>query len=274
DPSAAGKTKPNPAVGTYLTGLEYGTIAKRWVQQAQAWTGGNVPIVFEADRTGTRERNFEGAEFKNLGTVLSQLSQIEGGPDIRFTPQFTPDMLGVQWVLQTGTDANPLLASATVFEWPMDVPQSPVSALKVTADATRLASIGWATAGRSADTVLVSRSTDTTLTNLGYAAFETLDSSHSSVSEQATLDGYTGEATTFGRSVLELWSFNAEANRQPYLGAYWEGDFCRLSLASYDPARGVGDPYLFEGATYDRRITALSGDAKGITVGITTQAVI
>ncbi|PRB01745.1 hypothetical protein [Microbacterium sp. MYb64] len=233
DPSAAGKTKPNPAVGTYLTGLEYGTIAKRWVQQAQAWTGGNVPIVFEADRVGTRERNFEGSDFKNLGTVLAQLSQIEGGPDIRFMPQFTPDMLGIQWALQTGTDASPLLASATVFEWPMDVPRSPVSSLKVTADATRLATLGWATAGRSADTVLVSRSVDSTLTDLGYAAFESLDSSHSSVSEQGTLDGYAGESTTIGRSALELWSFDVEAARQPFLGAYWEGDFCTLTLGQY-----------------------------------------
>lgn len=233
DASAAGKTKPNPAVGTYLTALEYGTIAKRWVQQAQAWTGGNVPILFEADRVGTKERNFEGAEFKNLGTVLSQLSQIEGGPDIRFMPQFTADMLGIQWVLETGTDASPLLSSDTVFEWAMDVPQSPVSNLKVSVDATRLATTAWATAGRSADTVLVSRSTDTTLTDIGYAAFETLDSSHTSVSEQPTLDGYTGEATTLGRSALELWSFTAEAARQPFLGAYWEGDFCTLTMGSY-----------------------------------------
>jgi hypothetical protein len=80
DPSAAGKTKPNPAVGTYLVGWEYGTIAKKWVQQAQAWTGGNVPVVFEADRVGTRERNFEGADFKKLGTVLSQLTEIDGRP--------------------------------------------------------------------------------------------------------------------------------------------------------------------------------------------------
>ncbi|WP_295012002.1 hypothetical protein [uncultured Microbacterium sp.] len=274
DASAAGKTKPNPAVGTYLTGLEYGTIAKRWVQQSQAWTGGNVPILFEADRAGTRERNFEGSEFKSLGTVLTQLSQVEGGPDIRFAPQFTPDRLGIQWVLQTGTDASPLLASSTVFEWAIDVPQSPVSGVKVESDATRLASIGWATAGRSADSVLVSRSTDPALTDLGYATFETLDTTHSSVNQQSTLDGYTGEATTLGRSALEQWSFTVEAARQPYLGAYWEGDFCQVTLANYDPAKATGDPYLFEGGTFQRRITALSGNAKGLTVGITTQAVI
>lgn len=236
DITAAGKTKPNPTVATYLTGLEYGTIAKRWVQQAQAWTGGNVPVLFEADRVGTRERNFEGADFKNLGTVLSQLSQVEGGPDIRFSPQFTADMLGIQWVMQTGTDASPLLASPTVFEWALDVPDSPVSAFQVDIDATHLSSTSWAAAGRSADTVLVSRATDSTLTDLGYAMFETLDSSHSSVSQQATLDGYTAEATLLGRSAADLWSFAVEANRQPFLGAYWEGDFCTLTMGDYGSA--------------------------------------
>lgn len=271
DPSAAGKTMPNPDVGTYLTALEYGTIAKRWVQQAQAWTGGNVPIVFEPDRVGTRERNFEGADFKKVGTVLSQLTQIEDGPDIRFMPRLTADRLGIEFALQTGTDANPLLAGGPHL-WDVTAPESAVSEFEVNVDASRMTSVGWVTGGRSADTVLVARSIDTTLTDAGYPLLESLDSSHTSVSEQSTLDNYAGEATLLGRGPLETWDFTVETNRQPYLGSYWEGDWCTLTIAGYDPETGEGDPYLYEKQESERRIVSMSGDAVNDTVKIKTMA--
>ncbi|WP_294978352.1 hypothetical protein [uncultured Microbacterium sp.] len=269
DTTAAGKTKPNPAVGTYLTGLEYGTIAKRWVQQARAWTSGDVPIVFEADRAGTHERNFEGADFKNIGTVLTQLSQIENGPDIRFRPRLTPDMLGIEFLLETGTDAAPLLAGGTHL-WDLTAPASPVSNFSIDVDGTQMASIAWATAGRSADTVLVARATDRTLTDAGYPLLETLDSSHTTVSEQATLNGWANEAAVLGRRPVETWDFDVEANSRPYVGSFWEGDWCEIRSAAYDPATGIGDPYLIEKQASQRRITYLSGDQDGLVVSVKT----
>lgn len=271
DPSAAGKTMPNPAVGTYLTNLEYGTIAKRWVQQSQAWTGGDVPIVFEADRVGNKERNFEGADFKNLGTVLTQLSQIEGGPDIRLKGRMTADGLGIEFPLETGTDADPLIAGGTHL-WDLTAPESALSKFNVKADGASMAGTAWATAGRSADTVLVARSVDTYLTDEGFPLLETLDSSHTSVSEQATLNAYANEATLLGRGPLETWDFDVETNQQPYLGSYWEGDWCEITVAGYDPETGEGDPYLYEKQTSVRRITNLSGDEQGLTVSVKTMA--
>lgn len=322
DASAAGKTKPNPALGTYLTGMELGTIAKRWVQQAHAWTGGMLPVVFEADRSGpsdaNHERNFEGAAFKNLGTVLEQLTEVEGGPDIVFQPRLTDDRLGIEWDLRTGTDAEPFLSSTNKHRWNLDVPQSPVSGFSIDVDASDIAGTAWVTGGRSGDSVMVGRSIDPTLTDAGYPLFESLDSSHSSVDVQATLDRYASEATVMGRGPVEQWSFKVEANARPYLGAFWEGDFCEIELAAYgqreivtdgftsdvdgydtdtgftEDAEGyddevgfptdpegysdsstmhrmpmVGDPYLFEGGTFEQRIIGIGGDEKGLVVNVT-----
>lgn len=269
DASAAGKTKPNPAVGTYLTGLEYGTIAKRWVQQAQAWTGGTVPVVFEADRAGTRERNFEGSDFKNIGTVLSQLSQVESGPDIRFRPRLTADRLGVEFLLETGTDASPLLTGGPHM-WNLTAEESSVSNFEVTANALKMAGTAWATGGRSLDTVLVARTIDSTLTDLGYPLLESLDSSHTTVSVQSTLDGYASANALLGRAGSETWDFDVETARQPFLGSFWEGDWCTVDVAPYDPTTGTGDPYLLEKQTSQRRIVSLSGDDLSETVRVQT----
>lgn len=233
DGGSEGKTKPNPTVGTYLVGFEYGTIAKRWVQQCQTWTGGNVPVVFEDDRTGSRERNMDGAQFKNVGTVMKQLTEVENGPDLVFLARYTGDGLGVEWFLKTGTDTDPLIHSTSVHLWDMSVPESPISDFQVDRDASELAGTAWFTGGRSTDTVLVARSIDTTLTDAGFPLFEQLDSSHSSVEIQSTLDDYAKEATRFGRSSWDEWSFTVEANSIPRLTEYWEGDFCDITIAPY-----------------------------------------
>ena len=295
DPADPTKTIPNPALNTEHTMQSYGTIAKRWVQQAQAWTGGNVPVVFQADEAGTFERNTIGAEFKNLGDALSQLTQLEKGPDIKFQPRFTADKLGIEWLLRTGTTAQPQLASTTIHRWDVTVPESSVSNLTINEDSSAMASLAWLNGGRSGDTVLVARSYDKTLVDFGYPLFETVDSSHSTVELQSTLDDYAAENTTAGRGPYEVWSFDAEANQQPYLGSYGVGDYCDLHFAPYIPETGAsetlypsadlypseslyptgkpvwdspGDPYLIEGGEYRQRIIGISGDEKSETVRI------
>jgi hypothetical protein len=275
DPSAAGKTMPNPAVGTYLNGWEMGTVAKKWVQRSRAWTGGEVPVVFEDDRAAlsdeAHERNFEGASFKKIGEVLRQLTQVEGGPDIRFRPRLTGDLLGVEWVLETGTDAQPMLTGSATHEWSLGV-NSQMSGFGVDVDGSSLAGIAWATGGRSGDEVLVARNTDPYLLQKGWPLLEALDSSHSSVSNQRTLNGYAVEATTLGRGPVEEWSFSVEADQSPKLATYWEGDWCNISVPAFDEDTGDGDPYLFEKQTSRRRITGFGGDVKGDIVSITTAA--
>ena len=233
DPADEAKTIPNPDLSTTLTGWELGTIAKKLVQQAHAWTGGALPIVFEDDRTGTHERAFKGPEFKNLGTVLDQLTQVEGGPDIVFQPRFTPDRLGVEFVLRTGTELTPQLFGSAVHQWNLSASDAAISDLEIVEDASELAGLAWLTGGRSLDEVLVSRSSDTGLVDEGYPLFERLDSSHSSVEEQATLDGYAAEATAVGGAPIELWSFSARSSKQPTIGSYWEGDFCDIDIPAY-----------------------------------------
>lgn len=117
------------------------------------------------------------------------------------------------------------------------------------------------------------RSTDSYLTDAGYPLFETLDSSHSTVSVQATIDRYASEATMIGRGPVEEWSFTVETDVQPMIGSYWEGDWCDLDTGMYNDVDGTGNPYLFEGGPHRLRITGMSGDEEGRTVKITTMPV-
>ena len=248
DPSDATKTIANPDLTTTYSNLSLGTIAKRLVQQAQTWTGGNLPIVFQADEIADATRTYLGVDFKSVGEALDQLSKVENGPEINFHPRFTSDMLGVEWVLQFGTVAQPLITSTAVLAWNVTAPESPISNLSITDDASSMGSLAWQTGGRQADTVLVARSYDSSLVDSGFPLLELTDTSHSSVEFQSTLDTYAKADTASGKRSTEVWSFTAKARpvdqfgkpAGPFVGQYAVGDFVDLIFDAVDKDTGTG----------------------------------
>tara|TARA_R110002124_G_scaffold5003_8_gene31480 strand:+ start:1916 stop:3130 length:1215 start_codon:yes stop_codon:yes gene_type:complete len=271
DPTDTSKTMANPALTSSYSALSLGTIAKRLVEQAQSWAGSDVPIVFQADEAGTHERNYLGLDFKPVMQAIDDIANTEDGPEFSFQPRFTADMLGVEWLFRTGTNDNPLVTSESVPLWSVTAPKSPVSGLTISEDGSQRLSLGWQVGGRQADTVLVARAYDPTLVDSGFPLMEDIDSSHSTVSEQSTLDSYAAAMVRAGLSPYEVWSFTAEANPVdenglsggPQIGQYRVGDFADLVFDAWDPLTGVGDPFLTQKRTVRHRIIGLSGDERG-----------
>jgi hypothetical protein len=256
------KTKPNPAVGTYYTNQWLGTMAKKLVQQALSWPSGSLPILFPPDEVGIQQRTFEGVEFKAVGDALRQLTQVDGGPDIVFQPQLTTDKLGIQWLMRIGTPAQPLLYNDNgnvIFD--TSVPESRITNLVADEDATNMASNSWATGGRSGDTVLVSRATETAHLAAGYPLLEVLDSSHSDVVIQATLDTYAQENLNYGSGPVEIWKFSVELDGDPQFSEYTLGDVVSIVIGK------TSDPYLVPG-TYQQRIVSMAGTHTSTTVQV------
>lgn len=283
DPSDSTKTIPNPALSTTYTGIWLGTIAKRLVQQAHTWTGGSLPVIFQDDETdgdADHDRTYLGADFKPVGEAIADLSNVEGGPETNFQGRFTADKLGVEWVMQVGTVAQPLLFSPQHVQWNLTVPDSPVSGLTISGDASKMGSWSWLTGGRQSDDVLVARAYDSTLVDAGFPVMDVLDTSHTSVSVQSTLDGYAAAGALLGKKVTETWEFTVEAYPTdeegnpagPQLTGWNVGDFCDLTVAAYvpptDDAPAIGDPFLIEGGKFPLRIVGRSGDEQGRTVKV------
>lgn len=266
---AASQGVIDPATGdsaawanTDLTALSYGTIAKRLVQQAQTWTGGNVPVGFEADEVGPYERHYLGANLANLGDALRSFVDLVNGVDVRFMPRWTPDRLGMEWVLQTGTLAQPYLRSVVKHRWDYSVPEPSIRNLIEVEDASAMAAMAWATGGRQGGVALAELFSDDFLTAAGYPLLETVDSSHSDVSEESTLQDYAANATLLGRAPRSAWSFEAKADVVPRAGQYLPGDLADIVVAD--------DPYIPAG-TYTREIASISGDEAGRWVTVTTE---
>jgi len=250
---------PNESLDMNLSGLDFGTIAKKVVQQACAWPGANLPIIYQPDRVGKRKRTYPAVDCKAVGTVLSQLTESKNGPDIRFQlRQKSPTHF--EWVLETGTEDTPRLQSPTTHRWDLGAEDTAGSSLSVHTNTAAMADVAWATGGRSNDTVLVSYASSTRLRDARYPLLETVDSSHSDVTVQATLDGYAKEALRTAYLPAQFWSFQARADMAPHLTEYAVGDLACIHVE--------GSPYIPDG-DYTRRIVALSGDETGQWVTIT-----
>lgn len=249
----------NPDLRVTIAGVSLGTYAKRVVQTALAHTGGNVPVVFQGDELGSWGRTFDAFEFANVGAVLRDVTKMEAGVDVRFQPRLRGAGDGIEFVLETGTAEQPLLAGGP-HSWNFGSASPQASDFTVTDSAAGLAGRGWATGGRSADRVVVARAEDPTLVDLGFALFEALDSAHSSEDDPLILAEYAGELVQLGLGTSETWTFEAERHTGPRLGQYRAGDWAHLEIPKYDPNTLRGIPWIAEGGQFERRIVGI--DAK------------
>jgi hypothetical protein len=250
---------------TDLVNFSYGTIAKKVLEQSMLWTGGDLPIVFQADEVGTYERHYLGANLTKIGEALRDLVALVSGVDIRFVPRRTADRLGIEWMLQTGTLAAPELRAATPHVWDYSVEKPAVRNLQTEDDASRMTGQAWFTGGRQAGISQIVRDIAPALVDAGYPLLESVDSTHSDVSESDTLMAYAQNATLLGRAPLSAWSFEVRADVAPRVGSYLPGDLVTLKIAN--------DPWIRE-APYTRDISSISGDQDGKWIKVVTEETI
>jgi hypothetical protein len=235
------------------------TIAVRLVEQAQTWTNGDVPVILPDEEAGTSERWYKGSALAFVGQRLRELSGVIDGPDIMFTPRWTTDRLGIEWVMRVGTPSEPLLYSAQRQKFQLGIAGSSLSNLRVKVDGSRLASTAFASGGKSDGQAIVTVSEDTTLTAAGYPTLDAVDSSHSTASEEATVQQYSDELVLHGKTPSTVWSFTHELSQRPYLQAFNAGDFATVSVR--------GSAYLEDGES-TMRLLSRSGDIEGRKVSL------
>jgi hypothetical protein len=234
-------------------------IARALVAQAQTHTGGNVPVILPTEIPGASERDYRGSDVAFVGERLKDLTNVIGGPDIRFTPRFTPDMLGVEWVMQIGTPTQPLLFSPQRAKFFVGLSESSVSGLSLSVDGSEVGSQAFAIGGRSEDVALTSVSTDSTLLDAGFPLLDLVDSSRSTVGIIDTLQAYSDELALRGRSTTQTMSFSHKANQRPFLSSYNVGDFVTVDVRE--------DDYIPDDE-YALRLVSRSGDQTGDDVAL------
>lgn len=262
DPNNPTLTIVNPALNTTVTGFSLGTIGKRLVAARLAWPGAPGvypagPFVLPADEAAARTKSYEFAGFKRIDGALSDLSNLENGPDFAFDGQRAPDGLSLLYVMRHGTEAAPRIGTR-VGVWSLG-PESPITGLTITDNGDDMGAAAWLTAGKSQGKALVARQLNPAFLAAGYPPLDIVDTSHNDVTEQATLDSYAREYLAYGSTPERSLSFSVRGDATPGLGGFRPGDTIDIDVPD-------NHPYLTKG--FRVRITSIEGDETGLTLKI------
>jgi hypothetical protein len=234
---------------TQVAGTDLGGIGRALVSQAMTHLGGDLPLVLGADTIGDRTETFYGWQLAKIGDQVRQLTTREGGPDIRFRPDYTSDRLGVQWFYEAGTEDSPLLTQAG-DDWYFDqtVPRSPVLNIDTDEDGTQMGMLAWATGNGSEADILMAHWSDLTLIGEGWPLLEVFEAD-STVEDQDVLDEHAQNLAERSARPPVAWKVAVKGSAAREVLA---GHYARVIVKNDHPWLPAGETFL--------RVAKKSGD--------------
>ena len=181
--------------------LSLHTIAKRIVQTICGAAGGDLPIVFPDDIAGDAQREYPGYDLATPGGRLQQLTQVDGGPEVQFTPEFVDPLTrqAIQWRMRIG---NPYLGNLG-YPHAWDQGKALISVPSYSTDGGNVSTRDWER-GNGMNRDLVTGYADAPLnpSDPGALLIETVGGDHTSATEQPTLDAWaTSAVATNGKPI-------------------------------------------------------------------------
>lgn len=247
---------PIKAMDTRIEGVEYGTMMKRLYAQALSHPGASLPVEFEPDRAGTRQKEWRAVDGKPVQEAVEEVSNLLGGVEWDWVATVDgSDRLSFSLV--TGHDGSPEIFSSYEHSWQGGGSDPDIRGLSAKVSPEFMASTAIFTGGKDEDRVMVARATSNALLDAGVPPIEVWDSSHSSVSEQQTLDGWAGKRLLEGGAPIEYWEFQVRSDRAWGLR---HGDFVSIDMYGH---------WLVPDGSHRRRVVEVSGDAESAWLGVT-----
>lgn len=198
-----------------FSNLDLGSIIRGIANHLLTDTNGDLPIVLEASRAGTHTRTYLGYESAWSDQRIRELSEVENGPEFDFRPRLTANGLGVEWLLVTGTEAQPQLVGSTVYTLDATAPrQTVVGSVSGEFDASSMATTAWAIGGGTERAQVMRAGHDTALLSAGYPRLET-DATYESV------DGT--RVQEYANGLIARTKRPARGVRVEVSAAYWYG---------------------------------------------------
>lgn len=209
---------------TMLSGFDYGTIMKRLYQQALGHFGMPTHLRFEADRAGTRQKTFIATDGKPVQEAVNDVSNLLGGVEWDWKPTVdTRDNLTIDLV--TADDTIQELIVGITYQWNSSGNDPDIGPITITVSPEFFCSTaifmggkgGTDGAGTDGNRVLASRALNSEIVDKGVPAHFVWDTSHSSVSDQSTLDGWAARRALEGGAPVQYWKFKVRASSAPGL---------------------------------------------------------
>lgn len=186
--------KPTGTYDQAFTNVAYGTIMKKLIAESEKFAGGALPITYEADRAGVHSKStYKAIDGKPILEAMDQLAELDDGVEYDFQP-YIDEFDRIQYRLVTGTDSERIISNGVQRLWNIGGKSPDVRNYERFPDPTPVITDSMFTGGKDEDRVLLAAGENHAPLTEGFPRAELWDSSHSTVSRQATLQGWANGA--------------------------------------------------------------------------------
>lgn len=242
------------------TGLSKADIAIRLVSDSCSRTGFNLPIDTPPITGGTEPtRTYPVYDLATVGERLMDLSKEDQGPDIdwQLNPSSTDGYVRIQ--MRVGTPTLNQSGAAPIFDY-----GSSISEIDVSSNGTGLSMGDYVKGNATERASQVAYASNSTLIAAGWPALESVDTSHSSVTDTTLIQGYANANIAADQTMTKVWSCTAVlAPTAPQLSDYQPGTSAVINVRGHN--------YLADGQYNQRVLGVQNGDSVG-TVRLILQA--
>lgn len=195
-------------------------IAQDIVKKGMDKQGGYLPIVFPVNPgTGTSQRtDYHGYDLENnrIDKRLTELSDVIGGPDIMFVPEWADEYQQyVRWAMLTGTPGYPPIAQDWTMVIDAGAPEPQISELSMNVDGSHYATRAYATGSGEGAGIAMRMYDDQRLLRDGHPLLENT-TSYPSASNTSTLANYARAGTSINPTVELHATIDIADSRSPY----------------------------------------------------------
>ncbi len=242
----------HPSEDLHYTGLSLRGILAQTLRDNMTQPGYELPLDVPEPETGQAERHYYGYDLATVGERLQQLTEVRNGPEYDAEPYFVTDANRIRWRLHIGTPRLGDPTTSATWDYGSALGRVDVDVDGSQAPTARVWSRGDGSE-RELRTGFASDNRDHA--GQGYPPLDYVDTEHTSVTEQRTLEDYADEYLSRLAAASETWScsvrIDGAAGRAPQLGMWSLGDAPVFFLDNH--------PWLPDGG-YRRRIVGYSDD--------------
>lgn len=243
------------------TALSKADIAVQLVSDSCGRSGFDLPIDFPATTGGTETRTYPIYDLADVGERLMDLSKEGGGPDIdwQVNPSATDGYVRIQMRI-----GNPTLSQSgapQIFDY-----NSSISEIDVSSNGASLSMGSYVKGNATERGSQVAYASNSTLVAAGWPALESVDTSHSSITDPALIQSYATANAAMNSTVTKTWSCVAVLDPStPQLSDYQPGTFVTINVR--------GHSYIADGQ-YSQRVLGVQNNGGSVgTVKLILQAV-
>jgi hypothetical protein len=176
--------------------MALGTIVKKLLQERAKWVGNELPLLFEEDRAGTRERlAWEAVEGKPLLEALDEIGERADGIEWALVPEID-EQDHISYRVVTGTDTDQVVIGNDSLTWNLGGARPDIRGWEPDDLVSGIATDAIVHGGKGGDKVQFVQASDPSLVDAGWPRLEVWDSSHTSVTQLSTLQAYADGAVS------------------------------------------------------------------------------